>query len=142
VTARIQFVVSGIPVSQGSLRAFVRNGKAVQTHGNRTNLDGWRIAVAQEARTACTDMLTGPVAVYLTFLLPRPAGHTGKRGLLPSAPAFPHRKPDIDRLARACLDALTGVVYLDDAQVTDLVARKRYADGQPGVVVEVVERVA
>jgi Holliday junction resolvase RusA-like endonuclease len=38
-----------------------------------------------------------------------------------------NRKPDIDKLARGVLDALSGVLFHDDAQVIDLRVGKRYA---------------
>jgi crossover junction endodeoxyribonuclease RusA len=37
--------------------------------------------------------------------------------------------PDIDKVCRAVLDALTGILYRDDAQVVALSAVKTYADG-------------
>ena len=73
-------------------------------------------------------VLTGPVEVLLHFELARPKS---ARRLLPST------KPDLDKLARAVLDALTGVVFKDDAQVVDLRVTKRY--GTPGVHVIVVQ---
>ena len=36
--------------------------------------------------------------------------------------------PDIDKLARCALDALTGIVFRDDAQIVDLHATKRYGE--------------
>ena len=39
----------------------------------------------------------------------------------------PHKKPDVDNIAKAVLDALNGLVYVDDKQITDLRVRKRYA---------------
>ena len=41
------------------------------------------------------------------------------------------RRPDLDKLQRAVLDALTGVLFSDDGQVVQLAAVKQY--GQPGV---------
>ena len=38
----------------------------------------------------------------------------------------PHKKPDVDNIAKVVLDALNGLVYTDDKQVTDLRVRKRY----------------
>lgn len=38
----------------------------------------------------------------------------------------PHKKPDLDNIAKVVLDALNGLVYVDDKQVTDLRVRKRY----------------
>ena len=45
----------------------------------------------------------------------------------------PPRRPDLDKLCRACLDSLTGIVWRDDAQVVRLEASKGY--GAPGVVI-------
>ena len=45
--------------------------------------------------------------------------------------------PDIDKLARALLDALTGVVWVDDKQVVELRAVKNY-DQQDRLVVQIV----
>jgi crossover junction endodeoxyribonuclease RusA len=62
------------------------------------------------------------VRLTIAFYLPRPKKHH-KRGVF-----VPHCvKPDLDRLVRAILDALTGVVYHDDNQVTELVTAKYYA---------------
>ena len=144
MTARVAFDVAGLPVPQGNLRAGLIAGRAriINSGPKFGPLHAWRGAIATEARAATHELLAGPVEVRVTFRLPRPAGHSGKRGLLASAPAFPVRKPDADKLGRALLDALTGVVFLDDAQVVDLVVRKRYADigQQPGAAVEVSER--
>ena len=59
----------------------------------------------------------------------------------PQKPKHPTRvvvKPDPDKLARALLDPLTGIIWKDDCQVTDLVVRKRYGD-VPGARVRIVQ---
>lgn len=124
--------VPGVPAPQGSLRAFTRNGRAWATSDNpRTR--PWKAAVTAEAARAVEAAALAnpafgrePVGVSVTFRLPRPRGHYGKRGLLPSAPRYPAGMPDLDKLARAVLDALTGIVWRDDAQVVALDVYKRY----------------
>lgn len=37
-------------------------------------------------------------------------------------------KPDCDNIAKAVLDALNGIAYKDDAQVTELIVKKRYGE--------------
>jgi len=93
----------------------------------------WRGAVteaATRARTAAQlPTIAGPCSVSIVFSMPRPAGHHGKRGLLPSAPGWPHVRPDLDKLTRAVFDALTdGAIWTDDCLVVALLATKRYAD--------------
>ncbi|UTN93268.1 RusA-like resolvase [Mycobacterium Phage Sunflower1121] len=69
-----------------------------------------------------------PVRASLTFVMPRPSG-TPKSYTPPAV-----KRPDLDKLARAVLDGLTDVVWLDDSQVDDLHARKVLAElsQQPG----------
>lgn len=151
MTPLIEFDVRGLPVAQGTARAFVAGGKArIATDSNRANspIGAWRTAIATEARGAIEGhpLLTGPVAVDLVFRLPRPRAHflpaNGSRpapALRLDAPVFVTAKPDADKLTRAALDALTAVVFGDDAQVGRLVVTKRYAaptEG-PGVRVRV-----
>ena len=90
--------------------------------------------------------MRGPVDVRATFVFPRPKSHylpaNGKRRdpvLRDDAPLWHVSPPDVDKLARSCLDALTGVLWTDDAQVADIHARKVYCgDGTTvGAVVEV-----
>lgn len=82
---------------------------------------------------------TGPVAVMLDFYLPRPKAHygTGRNAqkLRQGAPGMPSGKPDIDKLTRAVLDAMTGVAFHDDSQVCFIMASKNYAtpERDPGV---------
>lgn len=41
---------------------------------------------------------------------------------------LPAKKPDIDNIVKAILDALNGVAYRDDTQVTELHVRKQYSE--------------
>jgi crossover junction endodeoxyribonuclease RusA len=56
---------------------------------------------------------------------------------LPKRVTHMTKKPDIDKLIRAVLDALKGVAWCDDSQVVSVYASKRY--GQPGCKVEIFE---
>lgn len=42
--------------------------------------------------------------------------------------SLPIVKPDVDNLIKSCLDGLNGIVWKDDALITDIHARKRYSD--------------
>ena len=69
----------------------------------------------------------GNVSVVYGFVRPRGC----KR-------AVPCVRPDVDKLDRALLDALTGVAYDDDGQVIGMSSRKVYSD-QPRARVIVME---
>ena len=47
-------------------------------------------------------------------------------------------KPDLDNVLKAVLDAMNDVVYVDDSQVVNMVAHKRYS-AQPRIEVYVNE---
>ena len=78
----------------------------------------------------------GPVMVDVLFLMPRPKRLVWKTRDMPRVPC--DRKPDIDNLVKSLLDALTGIVWFDDSQVTGLVAAKCYASGHEKPGIEVV----
>src|SRR5438067_13403351 len=123
------FFVHGLPVPQGSSRAFVVNGRAVVTSANR-NLKDWRNLVALQAQEHA-EYNEGAVWVQLDFYLPRPVS-------LPKKIHEHLKKPDLDKLIRACLDSMTGVMFKDDSQVVALTATKQYATDKQGVQVQVV----
>lgn len=59
--------------------------------------------------------------IVLTYTIPKSWSKKKK-----DTAVFP-RKPDIDNVAKAVMDALEGVIYVDDSQVADLIVTKRYA---------------
>jgi crossover junction endodeoxyribonuclease RusA len=130
----ITFRVASVPVPKGSMRAFVRGARAILTSDNK-GLKGWEAVVRAQAQAHVRALEPGPMAITLAFALPRTKS-------LPKRTERPHlTKPDLDKLARSVLDALTGVAFNDDAQVTQLACKKRYAlaGEQPGVLVTLTQ---
>ena len=78
------------------------------------------------------DLIAGPVVVTIGFYFQRPKGHygTGRNALAVRASAPPQMTtmPDVDKLARCALDALSGVIFRDDAQIVTLHVGKRYGE--------------
>lgn len=133
----LSFFVPGRPAPQGSKhgrpiyrgRGATREftGKVAQVESSKA-VKPWR----DDIRAALLDE-TGqprhrfadedPIVVRLEFVMPRPASTPKRR----TPPAI--RKPDVDKLARALLDAITSAgVISDDARVVDLHATKRLAE--------------
>ncbi|MGL4808941.1 MAG: RusA family crossover junction endodeoxyribonuclease, partial [Giesbergeria sp.] len=117
---------------QGSAKGFVVPGKngakprAIVTAAN-PKTKPWRSVVALTAELAkeraglsehAAIHRQYPVVVRVDFWMPRPT--TAKKG-----PISATKKPDLDKLARSILDALTGVAFEDDSQVTALFVTKR-----------------
>ncbi len=121
----IAFFVPGKPAPQGSKRHV---GRGILVESSK-DVGPWRERIALAAHSHAERLLDGPVSVGLHFVMPRPKS-APKRTTPPAI-----RRPDTDKLARACLDALTGICFIDDSQVIDLHATKRLAqlDETPGV---------
>ena len=143
-TSNITIKVLGTPVAKGSMKAFVVNGRAMLTNSS-SKTKPWQQQVAGAAAEAWNaEPTTRAVYLFIDFRFPRPKGHfgTGSRAgiVKASAPADHIVKPDLDKLARCVLDALTGVVYRDDSQVTSVQASKTYGETRaPGVDISVWE---
>lgn len=153
----VQFIVPGRPVPKGNLI----KGRYGGYHDPTKGLDEWLAAVRSQAQAAMTGqyrerhidsrsncsgfgsaVVTLPlfwdvVMVDVTFVLKRPKA-TPKTKTPPAV-----KKPDVDKLARAVLDAITGIVYNDDSQVVELHARKRlaYLDETPGAIIKITSNV-
>ena len=143
---RIEIEVIGTPQTAGSKRAFPfrkGNGKlGVRVMDDNPRSKTWRSQIVDAARTVYTGgLLRGPLRVSMTFYLPRPKCHFGSGRnadqLKGSAPAFPAKKPDALKLARCAEDALTGIVWHDDAQIVEEYLFKRY--GEPARAVIAIE---
>ena len=117
-------------------------GRVVEAAGPKLKV--WRKAIAAACHQLISEehsLLLGPVRVEVDFFLPRPATVKLSKRALPIVP------PDVDKLARALLDGLgqglngkvgDGVIYGDDSQVVELLARKFYADDRaPGADIRI-----
>lgn len=128
----LQVFVMGEPTAQGSKRHV---GHGIMREENEAKLRPWREALAwqlhAERRGAPT--MEGPVEVTLTFHLRAPRQ---PRQWWQRQGRWVAYAPDIDKLARAVLDAMTvaGVVA-DDGQVALLNVAKLYATERTGVAI-------
>lgn len=130
------FTVPGVAVPQGSKTAYRAAGRTVLVEANRA-LRPWRAAITTVAKHAATQQgwqqTTDPVHVALQFHLPMPKS---SRYAWPTS----KRTGDVDKLARAVLDACTDAgIWLDDSQVVELHASKVWATTTPHAVVEVTQ---
>jgi len=123
----IRLQVFGIPAPQGSKR-HVGGGRMIEAS---KKVKPWRQAIVEQAiRDGVSGAaLDGALLLRVSFYLPRPKGHSGVRGLRPSAPRWPFRVPDLDKLLRSTNDGLTTAqVIADDARLVIIHAQKVYAD--------------
>lgn len=142
----IRFFVPGVPAPGGS-KTPMRNphtGKIYVKDACKRN-PAWRDRVASFALEAMAGRrpMEGPIRMTLYFMLPRPKSHygTGKNAdkLKDTAPIYHTSKPDATKLVRSTEDALTGILWRDDAVIAQQVVDKTYEAGKgPGVIVEVM----
>jgi len=133
--------VLGKPAPQGSKRHV---GKGIMVEASK-RCKPWRQDVRHTAIELLPDgwyaMMDKPILVSVTFIFARPKGHFRTNGeLKPKAPMHcTARIGDVDKLSRAVLDGLTEICFNDDAQVTSLIAQKRYAsrNEQPSAIITI-----
>jgi Holliday junction resolvase RusA-like endonuclease len=149
----LRFFAAGKPEPQGSSKGFVvtdkRTGRprAIITSDN-AKLRPWRASVQYGAQLALEEaglfgqLVETSVFVDARFTLPTPKWAEAK--LRKGTAVACVTRPDLDKLARALLDALTGLVFADDSQVVGLHVRKAYAQpgAQPGVQVVITADLA
>ena len=124
------FWVGGTPVTQGSGQIRVtKDGRPFLAPDNSAALKRWRRTIATVAGVALEREFEKhvPVWVRLTFYVVPPASVRGR--------PYPSTRSsgDVDKLTRAVLDALTGVAFVDDAQVVHVTASKNYRPEGAGV---------
>lgn len=129
--------VWGKAQTQGSKRGFIHPQlkRVVIVDDNDKALKSWRQEIVDAMqRSKPPRALDSPVAVSVLIYVPRPQAHyrTGDHAgeLKPNAPQVPAAGRDIDKIARAILDAgQIACWWINDARVADLHMRRRYDDG-------------
>ena len=143
----IAFTVFGISQTAGSKRAFPfkksDGSLGVRVSDDNPKGQSWKNAVASSARLVHRgELLSGALAVTMRFYRPRPQGHFGKHGLNKTGleAIAPATRPDVLKLARCAEDALTGVLWRDDAQIVEEHLFKHW--GEPARMEIEIEEVA
>lgn len=131
-----EFTVYGVPQHGGSKSGFPYKDKTTgklrvrMVDENEKEVKPWRNNIVMVASELIGDrpMFEGPLMLVVEFYKERPKGHFGVHGLKRSAPKYPTTRPDATKLMRPLEDALSGVLYKDDSQIVEQIARKRYDD--------------
>ena len=99
------------------------NGRLVEAQS--ANLKKWRKAIADACQPFFGENIhLGPIRLEVDFFLERPKTVKQAKRPLPIVP------PDLDKLVRGVGDGIgqSEMIWGDDSQVVELVARKFYAD--------------
>ena len=131
-----EFVVFGKAASRGSKR-IVRNRFTGKSHMIDQSKNSYKyMASIKDAAFAAMDGKapeSGPVLLYWLAEFKRPKSHYRKSGLAPSAPEYYTQTPDCSKIVRGIEDAMTGVCYVDDKQITGYAtgSGKIWTEGEP-----------
>jgi len=146
---QVKFTVYATPQPQGSARVFIVKGKwgasdrATITHDNK-KLKPYRqeltnTAMVELHNSGIAVPMAGkqvPVSLVIDFYFNKPPSVPKKRREIAV-------KPDLDKLVRSTTDALTGILYVDDAQVVEYSVRKHYGSPERAEIsATIVEAVA
>ena len=124
----IWFTVYGNPIGKARPR-FIRATGFCYTP--KTTRQWEESIIGQALKHRPKELITRPIALRMDFYLMKPKSVTKKR-------QYPCVAPDCDNLAKSVLDALNGVMFLDDKLVVDMRIRKLY-DRTPRVEIIIVE---
>lgn len=131
----VRFRVFGVPAPKGSMKIVPggRRGMGQLIPDNPPVLERWTRAVAGSALAAVHRsparpvFVNRPLAVEITFVLERVTATSKKASWAHFAPG------DLDKLVRATLDPMQGLVFDNDKRICEITARKRYEDPGAGV---------
>ena len=128
----LTFWVNGQPVAQPRHRIASRGRFATAYIPRGHAIHAWKWAVEEAAREQAervgwVPVKGEPLSVVMQFYFRQSRSNKTRHHV---------QRPDLDNLAKAVLDALHGIVFLDDACVVGLRLEKEWAS-QSGLSVEV-----
>lgn len=124
-----------------SVEGPIRGKARIRSHGTQFYKDGktrraetgigWSAKNAMAGRA----LFEGPIELDIIINVTVPKSWPQKKR---DAAHFVTQKPDIDNSAKLIADALNGIVWIDDKQISDLKVRRRYhqKDGAEILVTE------
>ena len=124
------FFVPGDPRTKGSKSLMrTKNGRYVMVEASANKLKKWMNKIGDIAKGAFDEPLNGAIRLDCVFQFNKPKTVKNRD--------LPHVRPDLDKLLRAVNDALTGIAFKDDGQVTTIISMKAYTQGQCGCLITV-----
>ena len=121
--APITVIYDGTPQAKGRARFGRGHAYTPQATVDYQHDLGWCAKAGMGGRKP----ITGPVKITALFELPVPASWSKARRAAAIAHNIrPTGKPDLDNYMKAALDAINGIVVVDDAQVVEISACKIY----------------
>lgn len=124
----VNFTVPGVPVPKARARVVNIKGRSVSFTPKKTK--DYELVLASIAGLAMRGrpLLTGPLVVNATFILPIPASWTKKKKESARLQRLrPTTRPDLDNLLKV-IDGLEMVVFKNDSQIVEAHVVKVYGE--------------
>ena len=133
---RIDYEVIGIPKPQARPKFFRNKAGYVGTYSPKTDWFGLVYMETLKQKNLLKNRLSGALCVALRFGMPIPKSISKKKRANLN---FVTKKPDVDNLAKAVMDAMNNTgIWEDDSQVAVLEVSKTYSE-EPGCKIIVEE---
>lgn len=141
----IEIRIDGEPITTEKMAAQMihKNGKAIAMTYPRDpggKAKAWRRAVKQKAelhmRMNNLSMIPADIPLQIGIIVWRTRTTTYRK-----SDRYPYKKPDLDNFVYIVVNALSGIVYHDDAQIVEKHEFKMFAtdDIRPGVEIRIKE---
>ncbi len=126
----ITFVIEGEPISKARHRS-TRQGRMYSAQTKIEAATKWQM---QQQLPDEFKILDGPLSCRVAAHFQRPKSHwgTGRNAgvLKKSAPEFCLNSKDVDNVGKIFLDCMSGLIYKDDRQITELRCTKTWVNGE------------
>lgn len=134
---KVELYIPITPIPKGRPR-FSKFGHGYTPEKTRT----YEAKVCKFYSENCGVLFENAVKTYMTFYMPIPKSTSKKKREQMINNEIKHtvHNGDLDNLCKGVLDALNGIAYKDDSQITVIHANKRYGE-IPGIELRIVEDV-
>lgn len=131
----INFAVLGAPMGKERPKATTFGGHARMYTPKKTKSYENKVAIAYQTAYSNEKPIATAISVSLVAYFPllksdyTPKGALSKSGMRKlNGEERPTKKPDADNIAKAVLDGLNGLAFVDDCQIINLSILKRYSE--------------
>lgn len=123
----VEFTVLGTPIAKGRPR-FARRGKWVQAYTPDKTVQYENLVKLSYAQYDGIKLIGAIRAeIHAYFPIPKSASKKKQALMLENKEKYV-KKPDAENIVKGILDALNGIAYDDDSQITELLVTKAYSD--------------